>query len=277
MKEAVGLLAEKGAKARPLAGGTDLLIHLRNKVFELDRVVDIKKIPELNELTISADGLTLGAGVPCYLVYGHADIKKTYPGLWDSVFLIGGIQIQGRASMGGNLANAAPSGDTIPAAIVYGGVCVIHGPGGVREVPTEDFCTGPRKTVLKDGELLVSIKFPKPKPNSGAQYQRFIPRNEMDIAVAGVGAAVVLSNGAIESARIALASVGPTPILAKQAGDLLAGKEPSESVIEQAAEAAVEACTPIDDMRGTIAHRKQLVRVLTRRTLNEAITRAKGA
>ena len=261
-----------------MAGGTDLIIHLRAKVFELDRVVNIKKIPELNQITISEkDGLTLGAAVPCYLIYDHPEVKRWYPALYDSAFLIGGIQIQGRASIGGNMCNAAPSADAIPSIIAYDGVCVLEGPNGQREVPASEFCTAPRKTVMRDGEMLVSIKFPPPKAGSGAHYLRFIPRNEMDIAVVGVGASVVLKNGTIESARIALASVGPTPIVATEAANGLAGKPANEESIAQAAEAAKGAATPITDMRGTIKQRTHLVGVLTKRALTKAIERAREA
>jgi carbon-monoxide dehydrogenase medium subunit len=217
--------------------------------------------------------------VPCYRVYEDKTIQQLYPGLVDSAFIIGGIQIQGRASVGGNLCNAAPSGDTIPALIVLGGQAVIAGANGQRTVPVEEFCTGPGQNILKPGELLVSIKLPPPKPRSGAHYLRFIPRNEMDIAVVGVGASVVLdsSKTKIESARIALASVAPTPVLATEAANLLVGKEANEASIEEAAEAAKKAAKPIDDMRGTVKQRIHLVGVLTKRALRKAIERAKEA
>ena len=271
-------MAEKGTKARALAGGTDLLIHLRAKVFELDRVVDLKKIPELTEIAISAgEGLTLGAAAPCYQIYENQAVRETYPALFDSAWMIGGIQIQGRASVGGNVANAAPSGDTIPSVIVHRGVCVIVGPNGRREVPAAEFCTGPRQTVLQDGEILVSIKFPPPMKGEGSHYLRFIPRNEMDIAVAGTGASVVLNNGTIESALIALASVAPKPVVATEAQEFLAGKEATEENIVEASELAKKVASPITDMRGTIEQRVHLVGVLTKRALRKAVERAKGA
>ena len=270
-------MAEKGPKARPLAGGTDILVQLRADRYQIDRLVDVKYIPELNQLSCSAaEGLTLGAAVPCYRIYEDQTINKLYPGLVDSAALIGGIQIQGRASVGGNLCNSSPSGDTIPALIALEATCIIAGPKGQRTVPVEDFCTGPGRNVLIDGEVLVTLTFPPPKPHSGAHYLRFIPRNEMDIAVGGVGASVVLddSKKRIESARIALAAVGPTPIFAKEASNLLVGKKASEASIEEAAEAAKAAAHPIDDMRGTIRQRIHLVGVLTKRTLRKAIQRA---
>ncbi len=271
-------MAEKGPKARALAGGTDILVQLRARRFVIDRLVDVKKIPEVNELSFSrTKGLTVGAAVPCYRIYEDQMVIKNYPALIDSASLIGGIQIQGRASIGGNLCNAAPSADAIPALIVLGATCLVAGPKGRRTVPVEEFCTAPGRTVLKDGELLVSITLPPPKPRSGAHYLRFIPRNEMDIAVAGVGVSVVLDNGKVKEARIALASVAPTPVYAREASQLLVGKEPSEAAIAQAAEAAKRAAKPINDMRGTIEHRIHLVGVLTQRALRKAVARAKGS
>ena len=270
-------MAEKGPKARALAGGTDILVQLRANRYRIDRLVDVKHIPEMNVLTLNANGLTVGAAVPCYKVYENAEISKVYPGLNDCTSLIGGIQIQSRASMGGNLCNAAPSADTIPMQIAYGGVANVQGPKGKRTVPVEQFCSGPGRSVLQDGELLVSIHFPRPKAGTGANYLRFIPRNEMDIAVAGAGVTVILKNGTIESGRIAIASVAPTPVYCKEASDYLAGKPATEATILAASELAKKDAKPITDMRGTIEQRIHLVGVLTKRALTTAVTRAKGA
>ena len=279
LSEAVSLLASKGDRARVIAGGTDLLVQLRGGRRSVDVVVDVKGIPELNELSYdSQNGLTLGAAVPCYRLYGNQEIAAAYPGLMDAATLIGGIQIQGRASIGGNLCNSAPSGDSIPPVIVLGGVCNIAGPNGNRQVPSEDFCTGPGRNVLQDNEMLVSISIPAPQAHSGANYLRFIPRNEMDIAVAGVGSSVVLdaSGENFVSARISLASVAPIPVLCTDAANSLAGKPVSDEAIQEASEKAIEASSPISDMRGTIRQRRHLVGVLTRRTLNNAVQRARG-
>jgi len=276
--EAVSELNKHGDRARPLAGGTDLLVKARANVWELDAVVDIKNIPELMTLTINGDGLSIGAAVPCYQVYDNSEVAAQYPGIVDGVSIIGGIQIQSRAGLGGNLCNAAPSGDGIPALIAHSAVAKIASVNGTREVAVEDFCTGPSRTALEAGELLVSIEVPKPAPNSGAAYTRFIPRNEMDIAVAGVGVFVQLdaSGQNFESARIALASVGPTPILASAAGDSLSGKPVNDDTIAAAAALAKDAATPITDMRGTIEQRRQLVEVLTGRMIKQAVERARG-
>ncbi len=279
LSEAVSLLASKGDRARVIAGGTDLLVQLRGGRRSVDVVVDVKGIPELNELSYdSQNGLVLGAAVPCYRLYENEEMAAAYPGLMDAATLIGGIQIQGRASIGGNLCNSAPSGDSIPPVIVLGGVCNIAGPNGDRQVPSEDFCTGPGRNVLQDNEMLVSISIPTPQAHSGANYLRFIPRNEMDIAVAGVGSSVVLdaSGQNFVSARIALASVAPIPVLCTDAANSLAGKPVSDDAIQEASDKAIEASSPISDMRGTIRQRRHLVGVLTRRTLNNAVQRARG-
>jgi carbon-monoxide dehydrogenase medium subunit len=278
--EAVSLLAEKGNLARPLAGGTDILVQLRSGRRRLERLVEIKDIPEVNELSYDPQhGLRLGAAVPCYRMYQDEQVAQAYPGLIDVAALIGGIQIQGRATLGGNLCNAAPSADAVPALIALGAVCSIAGPNGTTEVPVENVCTAPGQTILKDGDLLVSFHIPAPQQHSGAHYLRFIPRNEMDIAVAGVGSSVVLdaSGKSFVSARVSLASVAPTPLFVEEAGAALAGKEVTDEAIDNAAEAAMAAARPIDDMRGTIRQRRHLVGVLTRRTLRGAIERAKEA
>ena len=278
LSEAVSVLSAHGDRARPLAGGTDIIVQLRGGRRELDVLVDAKSIPELNQIEMTDSGLRLGAAVPCYEIYQNQAVAAAYPGLIDAAGLIGSIQIQGRASIGGNLCNAAPSGDSIPPIITLCGEAHINGPSGWRAVAAEDFCTGPGRSVLEPGEILVGIQIPAPAANSGTAYLRFIPRNEMDIAVAGVSSSVVLdaSGQTIQSARIALASVGPTPILATAAGDSLAGKAVSDDAIAEAGRLASEAATPITDMRGTIRQRHHLVDVLTRRTLNIAIRRARG-
>jgi carbon-monoxide dehydrogenase medium subunit len=276
--EAVSLLAQHGEQARVLAGGTDIIVQVREGRRQVALLVDIKGIPEVNQLSYEASqGLTIGAAVPCYKIYAREDIAAAYPGVIDAVSLVGGMQIQGRATVGGNLCNASPAADTIPALIVHYAVCSIAGPNGRREMPVEQFCTGPGRTALQTGEFLVSLHMPPPRPHSGAHYLRFIPRNEMDIAVVGVGASVVLNqdHSAFVAARIALGAVAPTPLLVETAAAALVGKPTSDEVIQQAAEAAQAAARPIDDMRGTAQYRRHLAAVLTRRALRGAIQRAK--
>ena len=278
--EAVALLDEKGQTARILSGGTDLIVQVREARRDVDWMIDIKSIPEVNVLDYNADtGLTLGAAVPCYQIYAVDEICDAYPGLIDATKIIGGTAIQGRAGVGGNLCNASPAADGIPPLIVLNATCVIAGPNGERELPVAQFCTAPGQTALEKGEMLVSLKIPAPESNSSSYYLRFIPRNEMDIAVVGVGASVTLDDAKqkIVSARIALAAVAPTPLFAEEASRLLAGREVSDTAIDEAAQAAQAIARPISDMRGTAEQRTHLVGVLTRRALNGAIQRIRDA
>ncbi len=275
--EAVGLLNEKDVRARSLVGGTDILVQLRGDRREIDRIVDIKPIPEMNELSFNPEeGVVLGAAVSCQRVYEHPEIARYYPALVDSAAMIGSIQIQNRASVGGNLCNAAPSADCIPSLIVLNAQCTIAGPSGIRIIPVSDFCVGPGRSVLADGELLVQVRIPRPSPESGSHYLRFIPRNEMDIAVAGAGASVTLNGDGktIVAARVALASVAPTPLYVKEAETALVGRAADDATLREAADEAMAASRPISDMRGTADQRRHLVRVLTRRALEGAIRRA---
>jgi len=276
IEQVVQLLMDDGACV--LSGGTDLIVQMREGRRSARVVVDIKHLPEVNALSFDrGTGLELGAAVPCWRITADPVIRAAYPGLVDAVSLIGGMQIQGRATVGGNLCNASPAADTAPALIVHQATCIIVGPGGRRELPVEDFCIGPGRNALKRGEMLVSLKLPAPPAQFGAHYLRFIPRNEMDIAVVGAGAAVVLDDGLerIASARVALGAVAPTPLLVREAGDCLAGKRASAEELERAAQIAQEAARPISDMRGTQAQRKHLVGVLTRRALTAAVERAR--
>lgn len=276
--EAISALAAEGETARPLSGGTDLIAQLQEGRLALDTVVDLKRIPELMAISVSGDGLTLGASVACHSINANKAIRDAYPALIDSTHLIGGTQIQGRASLGGNLCNSSPAADSIPNLIAHSVTCHIAGPNGRRTVAVEDFCTGPGRNVLENGEFLVSLEFPTPPANFGAAYLRFIPRNEMDIAVVGAGASVVLSDdkSTIQSARVSLGAVAPTPLFVQEAGDALAGQLVSEETVAKAAELAKAAARPINDMRGTIAQRIHLSGVLTQRVLHIAIDRARG-
>jgi xanthine dehydrogenase FAD-binding subunit len=278
LAEAVALLAERGDRARPLAGGTDVIVQLREGRRDHDLLIDIKHIPELNELSYDPrHGLSFGAAVPCYRLAEHPEVARAYPGLIDAVALIGGTQIQSRASVGGNLCNASPAADTIPALIAAGAVCVIAGKAGPREVSVEMFCTAPGRTVLQRGELLVRFCLPPPPPHTGSAYLRFIPRNEMDIAVVGVGVSITLNDNLVGciAARVALAAVAPTPLLVPEAGAALIGHAPTTRDIDHAAALAQAAARPISDMRGDADYRRHLVAVLTKRALFKAIQRSK--
>lgn len=276
--EAVNLLAAKGDRARVLAGGTDILVQVREGRRDVDLLVDVKNIPEVNELSFQPEqGARLGAAVPCYRVCEHADLARAYPGLIDAASLIGGVQIQSRASVGGNVCNASPAADTVPALIAHEAICTVAGPNGVRKVPVERFFTGPGRTVLERGEFLLRLRLPPPRPSSGARYLRFIPRNEMDIAVVGVGAALTLDENQARctEARVALAAVAPTPLLVPEAGAALADDALSDALIDKAAALAQAAARPISDLRGDAEYRRHLVGVLTRRALRAAVARAR--
>lgn len=278
--EATSVLAERGPEARVLAGGTDVIIQAREGRRNVGVMVDVKHIPELMELSLAADGsLRVGAATPCARIYGDAEIARRFPALIDSASLIGGIQIQSRASLGGNLCNSSPAADSIPTLIALGATCEIAGPHGRRALPVEDFCTGPGQNALQPGELLVALAFPAPASNSGAAFERFIPRNEMDIAVVNAAANITLSadGKTFQSARIAVGAVAPTPLYVKAAGDALAGRPVSDDTIAAAAQAASDAAKPITDMRGSAAQRKHLAGVLTKRVINTAIARTTGA
>ena len=273
--EAVRLLGAGGGQARMLGGGTDLLIQLRAGARSARQIVDAKRIDELNVLELDPGaGLRIGAAVPCFRVTGDRAIAAAFPGLVEATEMIGSTQIQSRATIGGNLCNGSPAADTTPALIALGAEAVIAGPGGRRTVAVKDFITAPGKTVLAADEILVELRVPSPAPGSADCYQRFIPRNEMDIAVVGVGAAIGLSGGRCVSARIALGAVGPTPILAGEPAAELTGKVLDDAVLARAASAAMAAARPISDMRGTADFRRQVVGVLTRRVVAEAARRA---
>jgi CO/xanthine dehydrogenase FAD-binding subunit len=262
--------------ARLLAGGTDLLTQLRARRKTADLVIDVKRIAELNAIAYDhLKGLTFGAAVPCYRIYVHPAVMRHYPSLAETAALIGGIQIQGRATIGGNLCNAAPSADAIPILIALRATCRVTGPTGEREIPVEDFCLAPGKNALQPGEILVAIHIPAPALHSGAHYVRFIPRNEMDIAVAGAGAAVTLQDGIFLSAHLALAAVAPTPLYVRSAAEWLAGKRVTDESIRAAAEMAQDAARPITDMRGTVEYRKHVCGVLARRALEAAVRSAR--
>lgn len=276
--EVIGLLAERGRSAKLLAGGSDLIVKMRVGLSKPELVIDTKHIPELNELSLDDGGLTIGAAVSCRTIYENQSVATTYPALVDATKLIGGIQIQGRATIGGNLCNAAPSADTIPALIVLGAIANICGPKGERQIPVEEFCTAPGKTILEDDEILVNIKVPTPDNNSGARFLRFIPRNEMDIAIVNAAASIVLNDSGdqFKSARIAIGAVAATPLFVQKAGEVLVGKTVSDEIIDDAAVCARDAAQPINDMRGTVEQRRHLVKVLTSRALHGAIDRARN-
>lgn len=277
--EAVSLLAARGDRAKVLAGGTDIIVQLREGLREADIVLDVKKIPQLMELSFDAQqGLRLGASVPCYKIYENKAVAAAYPALADSARIIGGWQIQSRASIGGNLCNSSPAADSIPSLIALDAVCQIAGPGGRRSLPVSQFCTAPGKNILERGEFLVSLHFPPPQAHSGSRYLRFIPRNEMDIAVVGVGAWLRLDGSGknIEEARLGIAAVAPTPLAATEAARWLTGKPASAESFSEAGRLARGVARPISDMRGPAEYRTHLVGVIAERALAGAAERARA-
>lgn len=277
--EVLSLLANKNGDAKILGGGTDLLVQLREGRRKTGLVIDIKRIPELTRVMFDPQtGLHVGAAASCHEICSDLSVSQHYPGLVDGIRLIGGVQIQSRASVGGNLCNSSPAADSIPALIVHEATCAIKGPSGLRALQAEEFCLAPGKNALQAGEFLISVNVPAPKDKFGASYLRFIPRNEMDIAVVGAGASVVLDEEGMRfvSSRIALGAVAPTPLFASEAGAFLAGKAVTRENIKEAARMAQSIAKPITDLRGTAEHRKHLCAVLVQRALNIAIERARG-
>lgn len=285
LAEAVSILADHGERARVLAGGTDLIVQLRENTLsrrlggaDPDTIVDVKNIPELTELRFDPQGgLVIGAAVACSRLYEDAVVARHYPGIVDAVALIGSIQIQNRASLGGNLCNGSSAADGIPPLIAQRAKLSITGKNGTRLIDVEDFCTGPGRTQLQAQELLVSISLPPPLPRAGANYLRFIPRNEMDIAVVGVASWLELEadGETIRDARVSLAAVAPTPLLVREATLALKGRKASAEAFLAAQEAARQATRPITDMRGEVWQRRHLAGVLTGRTLQAALERAR--
>ena len=275
--EAIALLRQGGETARVLAGGTDVIVQARERRRKIDLFVDIKPIEETQQLSYDADGgLTVGAALPCYILYGDETVRQLYPALVEATSVIGGVAIQGRASLGGNLCNSSPAADSIPAMIVLEGTANIAGPNGRRSVPVDQFCTGPGRNVLESGEFVVSIQFPAPQPRSGAAWQRFIPRNEMDIAVTNAASHLRLDGDTVRWAKISIGAVAPTPLVVPEAASALVGKALTEETIKAAGEAAKAAARPIDDMRGSVRQRKHLAAVLVERTLRTAAERARA-
>ena len=276
VEAAVAFLAKASGEARVLAGGTDLLVQLRSGLVEPDLVVDAKRIPELRAITSEDGGFRVGAAVSGAKLGEHDAIREAWPGVVESVELIGSTQIQGRATMGGNLCNASPAADCVPALFAASARVAIAGPKGNREVAVEEIATGPGTNSLQKGEIVVSIVLPKPAPRSGDAYLRFIPRTEMDIAVVGTGVRLALDEGGTcNAARVALGAVAEVPLLVAEAADALIGTAVDVAALENLAAAASAACRPIDDKRGTKQFRIHVAGVLARRAAAIALDRAR--
>ena len=277
LDEAVALLAGANGKGRILAGGTDLLVQMRSGAVAPGLIVDVKKIPEMMTISdLGGGSFRVGAAVPGAEISEHEGLCKAWPGVVEAVDLIGSTQVQGRASAGGNLCNASPAADTIPAMIAAGAVVAIQGPKGNRELPVEKICASPGKTSLAPGEIVVSIILPKRPKGSSDAYLRLIPRTEMDIAVVGCGVSLTLDKGKVTAARVGLGAVAPTPLLVEAAGAALVGSSLDDEALEKAAAACRAVCKPIDDKRGTIVYRTKIAGVLLKRAAKIAADRAGG-
>lgn len=277
IEEAIKLISSSEKPARIMAGGTDLIIQLKGQVGNPQMVVDIKKVPELLESRLTKTELIIGPSQCCAEFTSQKDIKAVFPGLVEAAYLIGSTQVQGRASIGGNLCNSSPAADTIPALIAVGAMCTIDGPNGTREVAVENFVTGVGTNCMEKGEILTAIKVKQPEKGTADAYLRMIPRTEMDIAVAGAGVSITLdSQGTCTAARVAIGAVAPTALLVPKAAEALIGTSVDDAALEKAADAARDAASPITDRRGTKEYRTHVVGVLVKRAAKIAADRAKG-
>ena len=278
VEEAVRALVAATGLAKPLSGGTDLLVQLRTGRTRPDLIVDTKRIPEMIGIVEAEGGFVIGAATPGAVLREHPRLKKVWPGVVEAANLIGSTQIQGRASLAGNLCNASPAADSVPAMIAARVTCAIAGPKGRREAPVETICTGPGKTSLAKGEIVVAFMLPQRSPRAGDAYLRFIPRTEMDIAVVGCGVNVTLdAAGTCTDARVALGAVAPTALLVPEAAKALVGHTLDEATLAALDAAARRACKPIDDKRGTVDYRIKVAGVLARRAAAIAFARAGAA
>ena len=275
-EEAVRALS--GGPAKVLAGGTDLLVQMRAGRVRPGRIVDLKRIPGLIGVRQEAGGFVIGAATPGAVIGGHAALAKAWPGVVEAVRLIGSTQVQGRASLAGNLCNASPAADSVPAIIAARAIAVVVGPQGRREVAVEAIATGPGRTSLAEGEFVLEIRLPPRPAKASDAYLRSIPRTEMDIAVVGAGVSLTLgADGAITGAHVALGAVAPTALLVAEAGAAIVGSKLDDAALERLDAAARAACRPISDKRGTADYRIKIAGVLARRAAQIAHKRASEA
>ncbi len=276
LEAAVALLKEANGAGRVFAGGTDLIVQMETDLIDFGLLVDIKKIAEVRQVTVENGGFRVGAAVACVELMENAAFCKAWPGVIDGVKLIGSIQVKGRATMGGNLCNASPAADSVPALIAAGAVARIIGLNGLRETPVEKILLAPGKTSLAKDEIVVSFLLPARSSRSGDAYQRITPRTEMDIAVVGVGINLSLDDrGICSTARVALGAVAPTVLLVKEAADALIGTRVDDAALDRLGRAASAACRPIDDKRGTKDYRIKMAGVLAKRVAQQALDRAR--
>ena len=274
--EAVGELEAALPAAALFAGGTDVLPQIRaGRTF--GTIVDLKRIDEVMQIEQSADSWLIGAGVPGYRIGGHEALRAAYPGLVESVELIGSTQIQGRATIGGNVCNASPAADTVPALLANDATCLIVGPAGRREIPLSELITGPGTTTLAPAEIVTAFRLPVADGNIGDAALRFTPRTEMDIAVANTAVRIVLDGDRCIEAAVAIGAVGPRALRVPEAEQALVGADgPTDAVLERVAQACRAAADPVTDKRGTVAFRVHVIGVLATRAATIAWTRARS-
>jgi carbon-monoxide dehydrogenase medium subunit len=276
-KEAATLLGKEKGEAYVFAGGTDLMVRMRLGLIEPALMVDIKNIPAMQSVKVAAAGTSIGAAVSGAEMAENKALKKLWPGVLEAINLIGSDQIQGRCTMVGNLCNASPAADAVPAMIAAGAKAIVVGPKKKRTVAVEKIVTGPGETSLAKGEIIEAITLPKRPANSGDAYLRLIPRSEMDIAVVGVGVNLTLHRGIVKSAKVVLGAVAPTAIVVPAAARAIIGTKLDDAALGKLAEACSRACNPIDDKRGTIEYRTKVAGVLAKRAAKIAFQRAGGA
>lgn len=278
VQEAVEMLRQEDG-ARIVAGATDVLIRWRQGVLKPRYVLNIKRIPGLDEISYSpSTGLSLGTLVTVCTLERHALVREHYPALAQAATTFAGVQIRNLATVGGNICNASPAGDTLPALLAYGAECRLVGPTGERVMPLAQFLVGPGRTALQPAELLVGLRLPPPLPHSGGLYIKHSPRSTMDIATVGVASVVSLAapDGVCQDVKITLGAVAPTVVRAVAAEALLRGQPLDAARLQQAAHAAVQAASPVDDIRGSAAHRRLVIVPLVQRTLQYAVQMAQG-
>jgi len=275
LEEASAFLLEANGTGRVLAGGTDLLVQLRAGVTTPGIIVDVKHIEELMTIQDEDGGFRVGAAVCGQELGEHPGVTAAWPGVVEAVELIGSTQVQGRATAGGNLCNASPAADSVPAMIAAGATVAVYGPNGRRELAVEDVPARPGKTNLEPGELITSIKLPARPAGSGDAYLRMTPRTEMDIAIVGLGVALTIdASGTVSAARVGLGAVAPTALHVADADAALIGTKLDDVALERAAEACRQACNPINDKRGTVEYRTKIAGVLMKRAAKIAAERA---
>lgn len=275
--DAAAIAAASSGTLRFLAGGTDVLVQMRAGMVQPDDLVDLKHIPGVDQITATPDGgWRIGIAVPGIALGAHDGLRRDWPGVVEGMNLVGSTQVQGRATLVGNLCNGSPAADSVPGMIAAGAVATITGPSGTREVPVEQIPAGPGKTTLAKGEVVSAISLPPRGKNGGDAYLRFIPRTEMDIAVVGCAVNLRLEGDRIVEARVALGAVAPTVILSAEAAEAIIGTTLDEAALSALAAAASAAARPISDKRGTKEFRIDVAGVLARRAAQIAYDRAKG-